>query len=394
MKIGIDARFFGPIGKGLGRYTEKLIENLEMIDRENEYFVFLRKANFEDYKPKNSNFKKVLADYRWYSFSEQVQFPRLLKQYELDLVHFPHFNVPLLYFGKFVVTIHDLILLHFPTVRSSTLGPLIFWIKFLLYRIVIRLAVARSNSIITVSEFTKKDILENYKKVPPEKISVTHEACEESFLQSPYEDEKILARYDIIKPYIIYVGNAYPHKNLERLALAFKRITEKEKDLKLVLVGNEDYFYRRLKEFVGEKEIKNIIFTGYIPDHDLDTVYANAESFVWPSLYEGFGLPPLEAMNKGVPVISSDHPCMKEILGESVYYFNGRKKKEIFRAIIKVLSEESLRKKMIAGGREQVKKYSWKRMAKQTLEIYKKVFETQHKSKQKLNDQERHSTNV
>ncbi len=412
MRIGIDARFFGPIGKGLGRYTEKLIENLERLDRENDYFIFLRKANFDDYKPQNGNFKKVLADYRWYSLAEQIRFPRLLKKYKLDLAHFPHFNVPLFYRGKFVVTIHDLILLHFPTVRASTLGPYIFWFKFLLYRFVIRSALIRAKMIVAVSEFTKKDILENYKKIPEQKILVTYEACEERFLQSPYDDEKILERYGIMKPYLIYVGNAYPHKNLERLVLAFGEIEKnissdspplekggkggfenpnssykslvdatparinspfsKGRELKLVLVGNEDYFYRRLKEFVEEKEIKNVIFAGYVPDHDLDTVYSNAEIFVWPSLYEGFGLPPLEAMAKGVPVASSDHPCMKEILGESAYYFNGRKKREIVEALKKVLEDNELRKKLIAGGREQVKKYDWRRMAEKTLATYKK----------------------
>ena len=393
MRIGIDARFFGPIGKGLGRYTEKLIENLERIDHENEYFVYLRQANFDDYKPQNGKFKKVLADYKWYSLAEQIKFPHLLKKYKLDLVHFPHFNVPLFYRGKFIVTIHDLILLHFPTVRASALGPYIFWFKFLLYRIVIKSALMRAKMIVAVSEFTKKDILENYKKIPEQKILVTYEACEERFLQSPYDDEKILERYDIMKPYLIYVGNAYPHKNLERLVSAFGEVSSRLTDLtpnpspskregekndrrggniSLVLVGNEDYFYRRLEEFVEEKEIKNVIFAGYVPDHDLDTVYSNAEIFVWPSLYEGFGLPPLEAMAKGVPVVSSNHPCMKEILGESAYYFNGRKKREMTQALRKVLEDSELRKELIASGREQVKKYDWRRMAEKTLAIYKK----------------------
>lgn len=375
MKIGIDARFFGPIGKGLGRYTEKLIENLERLDRENEYFIFLRQANFDDYIPKNSSFKKVVADFRWYSLSEQLRFPRLLKKYDLDLVHFPHFNVPLFYRGKFVVTIHDLILLHFPTVRSSTLSPIIFWFKFLLYRLVIKSAIYRSKKIIAVSEFTKKDILENYKKISPEKIEVTYEACEGDLLQSPYEDSKILERYDIIKPYIVYVGNAYPHKNLERLAIAFQEVIENKKNLKLVLVGNEDYFYRRLKNFVRDKKINNIVFAGYVPDHDLDTIYFNAEIFIWPSLYEGFGLPPLEAMVGGVPVVSSDHPCMKEILGDSAYYFNGRKKKEMAESIKKILDSEELRNDLIRKGYEQVKKYSWEKMARKTLKIYTKFLE-------------------
>jgi len=373
MRIGIDARFFGPIGKGLGRYTEKLIENLERLDHENEYFVFLRKANFDDYKPQNSKFKKVLADYRWYSLSEQIKLPRLLKRYNLDLVHFPHFNVPLFYRGKFIVTIHDLILLHFPTVRSSTLSPFIFWLKFLLYRIVIKSAIYRSRKIIAVSEFTKKDILENYKKIPSEKILVTYEACDGDFLQSPYEDSKILERYGIIKPYVVYVGNAYPHKNLERLVLAFSDVSREKKNLKLALVGNEDYFYRRIKNLVKDKKIENIVFAGYVPDHDLDTVYFNAELFVWPSLYEGFGLPPLEAMAGGIPVVSSNHPCMKEILGRSAYYFNGRKKEEIAEAIKKVLGDEELRNDLIRNGYEQVKKYDWKQTAEQTLGLYKKV---------------------
>jgi glycosyltransferase involved in cell wall biosynthesis len=264
-------------------------------------------------------------------------------------------------------------LLHFPTIKSSTLSPIFFWFKFLLYRIVIKSAIYRSKKIIAVSEFTKKDILENYKKISPEKIKVTYEACEGDFLQSPYADEKILERYDIIKPYAVYVGNAYPHKNLERLVEAFGNISRRGGTLRLVLVGNDDYFYKRLKEFVKEEEIENIVFAGYVPDHDLDTVYHNAEVFAWPSLYEGFGLPPLEAMAEGVPVVSSDHPCMKEILGESAYYFNGRKKKEMAEAIEKIVADKELRKKLIENGHRQVKKYDWKKMAEQTLRIYKKV---------------------
>ena len=132
--IGIDARFFGSIGKGLGRYTQKLIENLEKISAQggpasgwdNQYFVFLRKENFDEYQPRNKNFQKVLADYQWYTFAEQIRMPLLLNKLKLDLVHFPHFNVPFFYRKKFVVTIHDLILLQFPTVRGTTLNPIFY----------------------------------------------------------------------------------------------------------------------------------------------------------------------------------------------------------------------------------------------------------------------------
>jgi glycosyltransferase involved in cell wall biosynthesis len=372
-RIGIDARFFGPIGKGLGRYTQKLIENLEKLDTENEYFIFLKEENFSDYEPKNSNFKKVLANFRWYTLSEQIKFPRLLKKYNLDLVHFPHFNVPFFYRKKFVVTIHDLILLHFATVRNTTLNPIFYWLKFLAYKIIIKSAIGSSEKIIAVSKFTKKDILENFKKIFEDKIVVTYEACENYCILSPKKEEVVLAKYGIINPYILYVGNAYPHKNLERLVLAFTEVSKKKDDLRLVFVGKEDYFYEELKEFVEERKNKNILFADYVPDYDLDTIFHNAKLYVWPSLYEGFGLPPLEAMAKGTPVVSSDHPCMREILGESAYYFNAEKEKEIAIAIEKVLDDQTIREELVKKGYEQIKKYDWKRMATQTLAVYKKA---------------------
>lgn len=381
MRIGIDARFFGPIGKGLGRYTQKLLENLEKISAQegpafgegHQYFVFLKSENFDEYKPKNKNFKKIKADYHWYTLSEQIWFPMLLNKYKLDVVHFPHFNVPLLYFGKFVVTIHDLILINFPTLRGSTLSPLFYKIKFLAYKIVIRSAIKRSAKIFAVSNFTKNDILENYKFVPEEKLVITHEACEDFCMLSPNKDKEILSRYGIKKPYIMYVGNAYPHKNLERLIMAFKLIKQKKTDLNLIFVGKVDYFYTRLKELVKNEEIRGISFIGYALDYELDTIFHNADAYVFPSLYEGFGLPPLEAMAKGTPVISSDHPCMKEILGDSAYYFRGGDISDISRAVIDVLENDNLRNNLISKGYERIKKYSWKRMARNTQEVYNSV---------------------
>ena len=373
MRIGIDARFFGPVGKGLGRYTQKLIENLEKIDENNQYFIFLKKENFEDYQPKNENFHKVLADYHWYTFSEQIKFPRLLKKYKLDLVHFPHFNVPLFYFGKFIVTIHDLILLRFPTIKSSTLSPLLYWLKFLVYKIVINSAIRRSNRIIAVSKFTKNDILENYPRIPGEKIIVTYEACDDYCFFNPRPDEEILARYGIIKPYLLYVGNAYPHKNPERLVSAFGELAKHPLGLKLVFVGAEDYFYQRLKNFAADEKIENVIFAGFVPDYDLDAVFQNAIAYVRPSLYEGFELPPLEAMARGVPVICSDHLCAREILEDSAYYFDGEKIADIVRAIKAVSENENLRQSLVQKGYRQVKKYSWESMAQKTLEIYKSI---------------------
>lgn len=373
-RIGIDARFYGTIGKGLGRYTQKLIENLEKIDTENRYFVFLRKENFEEYQPKNSNFQKVLADYKWYTMSEQINMPRILKKHGLDLVHFPHFNVPIFYRKKFIITIHDLILIHFPTIRGTTLNPFYYWIKFLAYKVIIDSAIKRAKKIIAVSNFTKSDILNNY-KISEKKILVTYESSDENSTENRSNgNEKILEKYGIIKPYILYVGNAYPHKNLEALILAFSEVSE-TKNLKLVLVGKEDYFYKRLKDKVRNGGMKNVIFTDFVPDKELDGIYKNSLFYIFPSLYEGFGLPPIESMKRGVPVASSDHECMKEILGKSAYFFDARKKENIKKAIEKLFTDNELRDKLIKKGLEQVKKFSWKKMTEKTLEEYQKILD-------------------
>jgi glycosyltransferase involved in cell wall biosynthesis len=372
MRIGIDARFYGSIGKGLGRYTQKLIENLEKTDQENLYFIFLRKDNFDEYQPKNKNFKKVLADYRWYTLAEQIRMPSLLNKYNLDLVHFPHFNVPLFYRKKFIVTIHDLILIHFPTIKGTTLNPLFYKLKFWMYKLAINSAIKRSEKIIAVSNFTKEDILSNY-KVNSDKISVAYEACDDFCNFSIQKSRDILEKYGIIKPYILYVGNAYPHKNLEELVLAFSQIKEEIKNLRLVLVGKEDYFYTRLKKIIQARKIEKVIFSGFVPDKDLDTIYREAELYVFPSLYEGFGLPPLEAMAKGVPVISSDHPCMREILEDSAFYFNAKNRDEMAEKIKNLIRNTEEIKKLREKGYQQSKKYSWNKMAGETLKIYKEI---------------------
>ena len=368
-RIGIDARFYGSIGKGLGRYTQKLIEHLEKIDSENQYFVFLRRENFEEYVPSRPNFQKVLADYQWYSFAEQLFFPKLLNSYKLDLMHFPHFNVPILYFRKFVITIHDLILLHFPTKHASTLSPSLYWLKFLAYRLVIWSGIIRSQRIIAVSEFTKKDILSQY-SIAKNKIVVTYEACEKNVSNSSQLPAQILEKYGIMKPYLLYVGNAYPHKNLERLVLAFAQVLAKSQDLHLVLVGKQDYFYARLRAQVEKQKIANVIFPGFVADQDLSAVYAQALLYVFPSLYEGFGLPPLEAMEEGVPVICSVATCLPEVLGQAAFFINASEEAAITKAILQVAGDENLRKDLISKGFEQVKKYSWDKMAGETLEIY------------------------
>jgi glycosyltransferase involved in cell wall biosynthesis len=339
---------------------------------ENQYVVFLRKENFDEYHPYNKNFTKVLADYHWYSFSEQLFFPKLLNKYKIELMHFPHFNVPLLYRRKFVLTIHDLILIHFPTLRGTKLNPFWYWVKYVAYKWNIGSAIARAKSIIAVSQFTKNDIISQYPSAR-EKISVTYEASDNLCRISNVPPHHILEKYGIIKPYLLYVGNAYPHKNLEKLVDAFELVSNAFPDMQLALVGKEDFFYARLKKYALKKNISGVHFLGFVPDQDLDVLYRFAQVYTFPSLYEGFGLPPLEAMAKGVVVVSSKHACMQEILGEAAFYADASSAKDFAGAIIKVLGDKTIRLSLVEKGYQQAKKYSWEKMASETLEVYKKA---------------------
>jgi len=397
-RIGIDARLYGPVGKGLGRYTKEVVDNIIKLDKENEYVIFLCKDNFDDFQilPENrARVKKVLADTRWYSLKEQFSLPGIIKKEKLDLIHFTHFNVPIFCPVKFVVTIHDLILTKYPTMRATTLGPLRYFLKNLLYKIVISTAVRRARKIITVSNFTKKDIIDNF-NVSQDKVIVTYEGVSRLGRQENKDsrfynieeilnnDKKILAGYKIDSPYLLYVGNAYPHKNLEGLLRVFSKIKkddlENAKHIKLVLVGKVDYFYKRVKEFAEELGLsgkdapgKQVIFPGYVMDKDLEVMYTNAIAYVFPSFYEGFGLPPLEAMAHGCPVISSDQASMPEILGPAALYFDPNDESEMEEKIKEIIMNDGLKRELVKRGFEQVERYDWEKCAEETVWIYEKV---------------------
>ena len=373
MRIGIDARFFGPVGKGLGRYTERLIENLELLAGDHEFVVFLRKENFDLYRPKSPRFRKVLADFRWYSLAEQLRYPALIRRERVDLMHFPHFNVPVLTPCPFVVTIHDLILFRFPTRRATTLNAAVYGLKYAAYRLVIRLAALRARTIITVSECTKRDIVQEL-RVKPERVAVTYEASdgvEAGQLTIPGTFDP--AAKGIVRPYFLYVGNAYPHKNLERLLQVFRSLREKGLEAQLVLVGKMDYFYGRLKreaEAAGLLRDGDVVFYGFAPEDELAELYRRARAYVFPSLLEGFGLPPLEAMRYGTPVAASGSSCLPEILGDAATYFDPERPEDIARAMTEIFTDETLRAKLAGLGRARVGRFSWKDCAERTYRIY------------------------
>lgn len=368
MRIGIDARFYGSLGKGLGRYTEKLLQELERIQSEDEYVVFLRRENFDEYQPRDSRFSKVLADYPWYGWQEQLLYPRLLRRYRLDLVHFPHFNVPLLYRKPFIVTIHDLILFHFPTVKASELPPFLYWAKYLIYRLVIGQAVRRARRVIAVSQFTADDISRAY-PAARSKVTVTLEAAEQyCFWVPPSEIPALLHRYGIARdrPYVLYVGNAYPHKHLELLLDLAAALPAMD----FVCVGREDYFYRRLRQESAGRRLANVRFVGYVPDPVLAALYRGARTYCFPSLYEGFGLPGLEALAHGVPVLAARRGALPEVLGDAAVYFDPRSVVSALAALRSVCDDAALRQRLIWDGYARSARFSWARMAEATLREY------------------------
>jgi len=370
-KIGIDARFYGPETKGIGRYTQEIVDHILDIDNTNDYVIFLSKDSFDNFKITKSNVKKVLADVRWYTIKEQIVMPRLIKQEGLDLMHFPHFNVPLYCPVDFIVTIHDLILTKFPTTRASTLSPIIYWFKNLAYRAVIFSAVRRAKKIIAVSQYTKEDIINKF-GVDKEKVVVTLLGLTETFFQPQKNNREVLKKYNIRRPFVLYVGNAYPHKNLELLIRVFSKLSERQKDIQLVMVGKTDYFYKRLKEYAKNynSDGRKIIFTDFVADEDLSFLYRQALIYVFPSLYEGFGLPPLEAMSQGCPVLSSNESCLPEILGEAADYFNPKDENEMLGKIEDLMADDIKRERLINKGKVRIQNYSWSRCAKETLVLY------------------------
>ncbi len=382
MKIGIDARMYGPEHSGLGRYIEQLVEQLKILDDTNEYVIFLKREQYDTFRLPNKKWKKVLADIHWYTVGEQVKFPFLIQKEDVDVMHFPHWNVPLLYRGQFVLTIHDLIMFHFPRPEATTHGPFMYAFKDFVHRFVVRMAAKRATHIITTSEFTKHDIAETL-NVDVKKISVTYQAplkISECRMQNA---ELFLQKHNIQKPYVLYVGNAYPHKNLERLIEAWNIFSEEHTTYQLVLAGKNSLFYERLKNIAAEKQsvstevmpdkFHNVVFTGYVSDEELNVLYTNAHLFVFPSLYEGFGLPPLEAMTHGVPVVSSSASCMPEVLGSAAMYFDPEDVQDIARVVEAGVQNADMRYDMKQKATGELQRYSWKNLAKKTLQIYKKV---------------------
>lgn len=357
--IAIDARI---ISSTTGRYVERLLHYLQGVDKTNRYTVLLRSKDLDFWKPKNKNFSVAAADFDNYSFAEQIGFKQLLDNLGADLVHFCMPQQPVLYEGRKVTTFHDLTLVK--TSRSDK-NWFVFHAKQTVGRFVFRAVARRNSHIIVPTEFTKNELLE-FAKIPADKVTVTYESAD-VFIDKlePYDHP--------FTRFILYVGRQEDHKNIRRLGEAHQKLLESHPDLGLILVGKKNAAIRANEAYFKQKGYRNILFTDFIPDSQRDWLYTNAAAYVFPSLMEGFGLPGLEAMGYGTPVVSSNATCLPEVYGEAAHYFNPLDTSDMARAIKEVLTDGKLSRRLITAGHRQLKKYSWLRMARQTHEVYLSV---------------------
>ena len=360
-KIVIDGR---EILGTTGRYIRKLLEYLQEIDNENEYVVLLHQNGYEQTELTAPNFTKLEVSERKFSFVEQLKLPRTIKKLHPDLVHFTLTNQPVFLSGKVVTTIHDLTPIRF---RSLPGNSFTYKLKSYVFAWVTKKSAKKSKVILTGTRHAKQDIIA-LTGVADSKIVLTPEAAD-IIPDEPKPLENIVS-----KKFIFYAGRAQPHKNLEKLIKSFEKLYASDNEVFLVLAGKHDASYERIVELAAQSPVReNIIFTGFVSDAELKWLYENAQAYVFPSLSEGFGLPGLEAMVHGCPVVSSNATCLPEVYGDAAVYFDPTDEQDMADKILSVLTDQKMRRDLIAKGKTRAAKYSWRRMAEQTLEVYKKA---------------------
>ncbi len=364
MKIAIDARI---IRTSTGRYVERLLHYLQEVDHENQYVILLDKKDFDGWIPTNPNFSKVGMDIPNYSFREQLNYLRLLQTLKVDLVHFAMPQQPLLYFGPSVSTIHDLTLLNFKNYDDNS--KIAYNIKQFIFGIVVRFAASKSRLVITPTKYVKQDVVKTL-HINPDKVAVTYESAE---LVTKGEPEPVQQLEN--KQFIMYVGRMDPHKNTRRLIEAHQKLIQAHPDLQLALPGKKDGNVQVIEQWAKDKDYKNVHFLGFISDDQLRWLFENAQAYVFPSLSEGFGLPGLEAMTYGTPLVSSNATCLPEVYQDGAHYFDPMNVEDMAAKINEVLEDKILRENLIKEGKSVAAQYSWKRMAEETLAVYMRALE-------------------
>jgi glycosyltransferase involved in cell wall biosynthesis len=367
VRIGFDARKLHDFG--IGTYIRNLLGGLARIDRTTEYVLFCYQHDAAIAGELGPNFRAVVESAGHYSVAEQISIPLAVRRERVDLFHAPHYVLPALTPGPTVVTIHDCIHLMFPESLKHRLG-------YAYARASLWTAAHKSDRIFTVSEQSKRDILKFF-RVPPEKIVVTPNAIDERFGVPPSEEvvRQTRERYQLSHPYILYVGNIKPHKNLERLIEAFDKVRSQGRpELELLIIGDEISKLQALRRAVHKYNLHRYVrFHGHVPADTLSVFYRLASVFVFPSLYEGFGLPPLEAMASGTPVVTSNVSSLPEVVGDAAVLVDPYSVDAIAAGILSVMHSAHLRDELRQKGFARVQQYSWMRSVECVRHIYGEV---------------------
>ncbi|MGC1176988.1 MAG: glycosyltransferase family 1 protein [Candidatus Saccharimonadales bacterium] len=363
-RIVIDAREWSTSS---GRYVNSLVRQLETIDTTRSYLILLKAKDIDSWEPINQNFQKVACPHKEFTFGEQLGFKKQLDSLKPDLVHFSMAQQPVLYRGKTITTMNDLTTIRF---RNPSKNFMVFTVKQMIYKWLNKQVAKKATALLTFSQFVKDDVVD-FTGISPEKVTVTPLAAEP--IAEPAEPIKTL----VGKQFLMYVGRPTPHKNLERLIEAFELLKARHPDLKLVLAGKKDANYRRIEENIQKSAIKGVVLTDFVSEGQLRWLYEQCAAYVFPSLSEGFGLPGLEAMAHGAPVVSSNATCLPEVYGQAARYFDPLDVQNMADAIDEVLTDKNLRGNLVRRGRQQIKKYSWQQTAEQTLEVYDQVLDKQ-----------------
>ena len=371
MRIGIDATPLPPVVGGAGEYMLKLIASLSCIDDTNEYYIFIKSRDLHYLTTQKHNIHPVLCASNirplrllW----EQTILPLHVARLNLDLLHSLHYTCPLFARGvRHVITFHDMTF--FLLAEKHSL------IKRIYFRKIVPIAARRAEVIVADSHSTKRDIM-NVLDVREDKIKVVYLGVDPVFSEPVTREEvdRVLGKYVFSRGYILYVGAIEPWKNIGALVQAFARIKERHEDITLLLVGLPGLGYAEVSTLISRLGLReNVFHLGYVPREDLPALYRGAGLFIYPSIYEGFGLPVLEAMASGVPVVTSKGTAMEEIAGGAAMLCDPRNPEDIVRAIETVICDDRLREKLIAQGRNNAANFSWERAAGCMQKIYERV---------------------
>jgi glycosyltransferase involved in cell wall biosynthesis len=357
VKVAIDARKWQDYG--IGTYVRNLVRHLARLDRETTYFLFCRSADESTLRDLAGNFVPVVEDAAGYGVREHVSIPFKLRRLGAQLLHSPHYVRPLFCGVPSVVTIHDCIHLLFPQYLPSRMA-------WRYAHVVMGSAVRRSALVFTVSEASRRDILHFYPWADPEKVVVVPNAIDPNLLEDPgaEEMERVRERYQIRGRFVLFTGNIKPHKNVERLIEAFARLRARpgHDDVRLLIIGEDVSRYPSLRRAMESGGVRpDVRFFGFVPQTTLAALYRMASVFAFPSLYEGFGLPPLEAMACGTPVLTSQLSSLPEVVGDAAVLVDPYDVADIANGLERLLGDKALRASLVEKGRARVGAFSWDR---------------------------------